>query len=113
MICIVHCVVYFVKRYRQNIMKINSKNLQKVLLELNISQTEMAKILEISRQQLNNVINGRANLTDRNLLILLRQFKVNANYLLDNCGPMFLEPLDNVVVVKLKKGQLLKVEYED
>ncbi len=92
----------------------SNKNLQKVLVELNINQTEMAKILGISRQQLNNVVNGRSNLTDKNLLTLLKDYNVNANYLLNGTGSMFLNSTsDDVVNVKLKKGQLLKVEYED
>lgn len=92
----------------------NNKNLQKVLLELNINQTEMAKILGISRQQLNNIINGRSNLTDKNLLILLKDYNVSANYLLNDEGSMFLSVNDiNIVNIKLKKGQLLKVEYEE
>lgn len=91
-----------------------NKNLQKVLIELNINQTEMAKILGISRQQLNNVVNGRSSLTDKNLLTLLKDYNVNANYLLNGSGSMFLNSKDSdVIVVKLKKGQLIQVEYED
>lgn len=93
-----------------------NKNLQKILLELKITQTDMSKILGISRQQFNNIINGRSSLTDKNILTLMNNFNVNSNYLLTGKGPMFLtsdNQDDDVMVIKLKKGQSVKIVYED
>ena len=93
-----------------------NKNLQKILLELKITQTDMSKILGISRQQFNNIINGRSSLTDKNILTLMNNFNVNSNYLLTGKGSMFLtsdNQDDDVMVIKLKKGQSVKIVYED
>ena len=93
-----------------------NKNLQRILLELKITQTDMAKILGISRQQFNNIINGRSSLTDKNILTLMTSYNVNSNYLLTGKGPMFLSSSnqdDDVMVIKLKKGQSVKIVYEE
>lgn len=91
-----------------------NKNLQKLLSELNLSQAEMAETLGISRQQFNNIINGRSTFTQKNLEILHNRFNVNINWLLYNEGTMFINPKERAEIVKirLKKGQKLEVEYE-
>lgn len=91
-----------------------NKNLQKLLSELNLSQTEMADILGISRQQFNNIINHRSTFTQKNLEILHYKFNININWLLYNEGGMFIDETEKIEVIKirLKRGQRLEVEYE-
>ena len=92
-----------------------NKNLQKLLSELNLSQSEMAEILGISRQQFNNIINSRNTFTQKNLEILHDKFNINLNWLLYNEGAMLIDPKERAEVIKirLKKGQILEIEYEE
>ncbi len=81
---------------------------------LRLTQSEFAETFGTSRQFLNNVEGNRATFSDTKLVELQDAHNINLNYLLNGIGQMFLdENVSDVVFVKLKKGQLLKVEYED
>lgn len=64
-------------------------NLQKILDDLGIPQSEMANELGMSRQQLNNIINGRGKFTYEQLADLFNKYNVNLNFLITGKGDMF------------------------
>lgn len=64
-------------------------NLQKILDDLGIPQSEMANELGMSRQQLNNIINGRGKFTYEQLADLFNKYNVNLNFLITGKGNMF------------------------
>ena len=94
--------------------KFYGERIKEIRKSLGLTQTEFARTFCTSRQFLNNVEGNRATFSDIKLIDLQNTHNVNLNYILNGIGQMFLtENVSNVVSVKLKKGQLLKIEYED
>lgn len=81
---------------------------------LGMTQSDFAETFNTSRQFLNNVEGDRATFSDVKLIELQDRHNVNLNFVLNNIGQMFLDKNTNdIVKIKLKKGQLLKIEYEE
>ena len=83
-----------------------------------LTQLKVAEILGVSKQYFNRAENNLTDLSKDKIMIFCDYFKVSIDWLLTGKGEPFLTDLaeqdkENILVVKLKKGQLLKVEYED
>lgn len=66
-----------------------NKNLQIILNSLQITQTQLAKDLGMSRQQLNNILKDRGNLTLNQISKLCTLYNVNLNFLFTGVGSQF------------------------
>jgi transcriptional regulator with XRE-family HTH domain len=90
-----------------------------------ISLSQVAADLGITKQYLSNLVNTDINFSVDKLINIFNYFKqkfndqnkqLNSDWFLTGEGSMFIEyaqPDTNTLVIKLKKGQSLKVDYED
>lgn len=60
------------------------------------NQSEMAKCLNITRQAISSIEQGKSKPSYDLLYILLNKYNINLNYLLDNKGNMLLSDDDKV-----------------
>ena len=90
-----------------------NKNLQCILNDLHISQSTMATALDMSRQQLNNILNNRNNLTLEHLLKLHKAYNVNLHYILTGQGEHFItDNTEDTLTLNLKPNQSIKITYK-
>lgn len=68
---------------------VSTSNIEKILESLGIPQSEMANKLGMSRQQLNNIVNGRGKFTYEQLADLHSKYNVNLNFLITGKGEMY------------------------
>lgn len=87
--------------------------LRKLRKSLNKQQGEFANDLGILQQQYSTYERGTRKPSTEIYNKLIEIFNVNLNWLLTGNGSMFLDKNSDVITVKLKKGQLLNVEYEE
>jgi len=91
--------------------------LKLVRAALNIKQGDFAQKLGIVQQQLSKYERGENKPSVEFLIKMHNEFNVNIDWLLTGAGAMFTDGVPefetNIKIVKLKKGQLLKIEYED
>ena len=94
--------------------KVYGSRIKQIRETLGMTQSDFAETFNTSRQFLNNVEGNRATFSDIKLIELQNRHNVNLNFVLNNIGQMFLDKnTSDVVSIKLKKGQLLKIEYEE
>ena len=60
------------------------------------NQSEMAECLNITRQAISSIEQGKSKPSYDLLYILLNKYNINLNYLLDNKGNMLLSDNDNI-----------------
>lgn len=70
--------------------------LKEIRLKKDMSQEEFAKRLGISRSHVAGLELGRKTLTERLINDISREYNVNKNWLIDNTGDMFINPLDDL-----------------
>jgi transcriptional regulator with XRE-family HTH domain len=72
---------------------------QEVLHSLRLRQADLATKLNISRQRISDILNGRSDFTEEQKIVLCKEYNVNLNWLLADIGSMFIqsfnEQLDN------------------
>lgn len=91
------------------VFKMQENFLLNILKALNITQTKMAESLDMSRQQLNNIINKKGNFTIQQLQKMCTLYNVNLNYLITGKGSYFINEkninssLKNEILNVLKK----------
>lgn len=79
---------------------------------LQLTQVQLAEFLGVSKQYFYRVEKGLTDLSKEKIVTLCVRYNVSIDWLLTGRGPMFLDTGNDVVTVKLKKGQLLQVEYD-
>lgn len=91
-----------------------NNNLQSILNDLQITQTQMANDLGMSRQQLSNILNGRSNLIIEHLLKLYEKYNVNLHFILTGQGEHFIKNNQNkeIIQLTLKKNQIAQINYD-
>lgn len=100
----------------RGIMSTQGQHLKNIRKSLNLSQEALGERLNVSKQYISNLEADRNVLNNEKMVSLLLDFNVNLNYLFNGQGPMFLtsdNQDDDVMVIKLKKGQSVKIVYED
>ncbi len=94
-----------------------NNRLKQFRIALKLQQGEFAQKLGIYQQQLSKYEGGHNKPSIEFLIKLNEIFNLNIDWLLTGKGNMFInQPQEyeaNIKFVKLKKGQLLKIEYED
>lgn len=93
--------------------------------EADVTMTSLASHIGISKQYLSEAITKNRNISSDKFVKIFNYFdnifsqkskKLNFRWFLNGDGAMFVDDYNqpnNIVKVKLKKGQLLKVEYEE
>ena len=69
---------------------VKTQELTKLLHSLGFNQTELATILNISRQRVNNIVTGRQFFSKEQQIILCKKYNVNLNWLIAGIGEMFI-----------------------
>lgn len=99
--------------------------LKKLSTEAGITMTTLAANIGVSKQYLSEITTKNRNISADKFVKIFNYFdnifnekskKLNFRWFLTGEGKMFIDDYNepnNVVTVKLKKGQLLKIEYED
>jgi transcriptional regulator with XRE-family HTH domain len=65
------------------------ERLTKLRKAKNLNKTEFAKILELDRSSVSRMENGSASITDRNIMVICKVFRVNEAWLREGIGDMF------------------------
>ena len=84
--------------------------------ELKKSTSELAVLLDIPARTVGSYERGENPPNSKFLTALSEILHINVNWFLTGEGSMFIEQPENdenTLAIKLKKGQVLKVEYED
>ena len=71
-------------------MSTQGKRLKNIRCSLNLTQEQLGAALGISKQFYSNIETDRTLLNNEKLVLLLRDYNVNLNYLLAGIMPMFL-----------------------
>lgn len=72
-------------------MTTQGERLKKIRKELGLSQQKMGETLGISKQFFSILEKDKTLLNNEKLVALLRAYKINANYVLDGIGEMFIK----------------------
>lgn len=64
-----------------------------------LNQEEFAERLNLSRNFINQVENGKRNLSDRTILDICREFNINEEWLRTGEGEMYDIPIDDLALV--------------
>ncbi len=97
-----------------------------LIFETGLNQSQVANELGMSKQYFNKIVNNQIVPSLDKIIAIFDYFEdklkdknkiLSSNWYLTGKGPMFLSAESdndpNVVNIKLKKGQILKVEYEE
>lgn len=74
---------------------------------LDLTQTEFAKTINLSKSQISSIENGVRNLTDRTISDICREFNVNEYWLRDGEGPVFRPPVGIDEELAMEIGELI------
>ena len=94
---------------------------QELLHSLRLRQVELATKLNISRQRVSDIFQGRSDFSEEQKIFLCKEYKINLNWLLADVGSMFIgedikitderqkliDEVSNDVVNKLTKGGVI------
>ena len=89
-------------------MTTQGKRLKKIRQDLAMSQEQMGKHFDLSKQYWSNFENDRDVLNNEKLVKLIQYFKVNINYILMGIGEPFIvtkEESDKIYDSMLPKGE--------
>ncbi|EJE7236571.1 helix-turn-helix transcriptional regulator [Clostridium botulinum] len=92
----------------------SGKRVRKLRKELNLTQDEFSKKLNVSRSNIGNIETGIIKLSDRTINDICRVFNANKNWLLTGEGNMFntlnedKELLDFVIRTLSEKNEFIK-----
>jgi plasmid maintenance system antidote protein VapI len=81
---------------------------KKMLILLGLKQSDLATKLNVSRQRISNIIAGRNSFTEKQQIILCKEFDVNLNWLIAGVGEMFLNDEEFDKKVEQKVNEILK-----
>ncbi|MCD3223817.1 helix-turn-helix domain-containing protein [Clostridium botulinum] len=91
--------------------------LKELRKNLNLTQQDFAKKLNMSRSNIGNIENGIINLSERNIKDICKIFNVNEDWLKTGNGEMFVtlqedkELLDFVINVMANKDEFIKKTF--
>lgn len=93
-------------------MSTQGKRLKKVRMLLNLTQEEFGARLGISKQFYSNIETDRAVLNNEKLVLLLKDYNVNINFILGGFYPIFKEENETKIEddFEFKVRQILKKE---
>ena len=94
------------------------QRLKQIRIEKKLTQKELANLMETSPTYLGYLENDKKKPGTDLLTNLKNNSNISIDWLLTGKGEPFLtdsaeQEKEDILVVKLKKGQLLKIEYED
>lgn len=96
-----------------------------LIFEAGLNQSQVANELGISKQYFNKIVNNQIVPSLDKIIAIFDYFEdklkdknkiLSSNWYLTGKGPIFLTSNnqdDDVMVIKLKKGQSVKIEYEE
>lgn len=93
-----------------------SYNLKEIRRKLNMSVDDLAKAVGVPARTLGGYERNERTPSIELASQLCKKLNVNVNWFLTGEGSMFIQPDiqdENSLSIKLKKGQTLKVEYEE
>ena len=102
-----------------------NEKIKKLIFEADTTQSQVATDLGISKQYFNKIVNNQIVPALDKIIAIFDYFKarlkeknkiLSPNWYLTGKGSMFLtsdNQDDDVMVIKLKKGQSVKIVYED
>lgn len=71
-----------------------NNRIKELLAILGIKQTDMAKKLNVSRELMSSMVNGRRTATDRTIKDICRVYEINEDWLVNGTGEVF-QPTDD------------------
>lgn len=77
---------------------------------LKLSQEEFGKKIGITKSTISYIESGKSKLTDKNILAICREYKVNENWLRTGRGDMFLQTQEGLIGKLTNEYQLSYIE---
>lgn len=86
---------------------------KKVLHSLNLRQSDLATKLNISRQRVNDILNGRSDFSEEQKIVLCLEYNINLNWLIADIGSMFIDTRTDAEILEQEGEGLLYATKEE
>lgn len=74
-----------------------------LLHSLRLKQIDLATKLNISRQRISDIFNGRSDFSEEQKIVLCKEYNVSLNWLIADIGEMFIKSFSDQIEEKKQK----------